>query len=118
MKTQVTAQQVLFYITAYLLWLVNVVVCVVALLEFRSIVNMFWLMSGRSVEVLGVANQVIVLLGGLVVLVYVFFLESYYRRCVARLYALLWRAAWTTAIPIGVLIASVLARYLAFGFVP
>ncbi len=116
--TQATPRWVLFHIVAYLLWLVNVVVCVVALLEFRSTVGMFWLMSGRSFYALGVANQVIVLLGGLIVLVYVFFLESYYRRCVARLYALLWRAAWTTAIPIGVLIASVLARYLAFGFVP
>ena len=116
--TQATPQRVLFYIAAYSLWLVNLVVCAVALLEFRTAVNAAWLMTGSSFETLGVANQVILLVGGLVALVYVYFLESYYRRCVARLYVLLRRVAWTTAIPTGVLLASLLARYLVSGFAP
>ncbi len=118
MKTHVTGQHVLFYIAAYALWLINVVVCAVALLEFRSAVHAVWLTTGSGFEALPVANQVILLVGGLVVLVYVYFLESYSRRCVARLYALLWRAAWTTVIPAGVLLASLLARYMAVGFTP
>jgi hypothetical protein len=118
MMSRATPQRVLFYIVADLLWLANVVVCAVALLEFRSTVSVFWLMTGRRLEVLGVANQVILLLGGLIVLVYVLCLESDYRRCVPRLYALLRRVAWTIAIPIGALLASLLAPYIASRFLP
>ncbi len=118
MTSQATPQRVLFYILAYTLWLVIVVVCAVALLEFRSTFHTFWLLTGLDVEVLGVANQVILLVGGLVVLVYVYFLEGYYRHCVARLYTLLRRVAWTMAIPIGVLLACLLARYIAFSVSP
>ncbi len=118
MTSEATPRRVLFYVLAYTLWLVGVVVCAVALREFRSTVNTFWLMTGRSFEALAVANQVILLVGGLVVLVYVYFLEGYYRHCVARLYALLRRVAWTIAIPVGVLLTCLLARYIASGVSP
>ena len=109
-------QRILFYILVYLLWVVNVVVCTATIIEFRSTVNAFWLITGHSFETLGLANQLILLLGGLVVLVYVLFLESYYRRCVAQLYALLRRFAWTTAIPISVLLGSLVIRHIALSF--
>ncbi len=116
MKSPLTWQRIQFYIPAYLLWLVNMVVCAAALLEFRSAVNTVWLMTGSDFGALGVVNQVILLLGGLVALIYVAFLESYYRRCVPQVSALLRRVAWTTAIPVGVLLASRLASYLASSF--
>lgn len=116
MKSPLTWQRIQFYIPAYLLWLANVVVCAVALLEFRSAVNTVWLMTGRNFGALGVANQVILLLGGLAVMIYVAFLESYYRRCAPQISTLLRRVAWTTAIPIGVLLASLLASYFASSF--
>jgi len=113
--TQATPQRILFYVVAYSLWLVNMVVCGVALIEFRAAVNAAWLMAGSSFEALGVANQTILLVGGLVAIIFVVFLESYYRRCAAHIVALLRRAAWTTAIPAGVLLASLVARYLVSG---
>jgi hypothetical protein len=114
--SQAAWQHILFYILAYLLWLVNTAVCVLALLEFRSAVNVFWVMTGRSLWALGLANQAGLLPGGLAVLAYVVCLEGYYRGCVAQLYALLRRFAWTIAIPIGVLLGSLVIRLIAFGF--
>ena len=111
-----TRQDIPFYVLAYLLWLVNVVVCAVAVIEFRSTVNVFWIMTGHSRWTLGLATQLSLLLGGLAVLVYVVFLESYYRRGVAQIYALLRRFAWTIAIPIGVLLVLLVIRYIAFNF--
>jgi hypothetical protein len=113
----------------------------VAVVEFRSTINMLWVMTGHSRWTLGVADQLSVLLGGLVAFVYIVFLESYYRRNVTQqstksetvndvsspsrvsqrldnlgLYVLLWRFAWTIAIPIGLLVASLVMRRAAFRF--
>jgi hypothetical protein len=129
----------LFYVLAYLLWLVNVVVCTVAVIEFRSTVNVLWVMTGHSRWTLGLADQLSILLSGLVAFVYVVFLESYYRRGVALRsqrpeigngvspqsrvsqwlnhpgpYVLLRRFAWTIAIPIGLLAVSLVMRQVAF----
>ena len=57
MRSPLTWQRIQFYFLAYPLWLANVVVCAVALLEFRSAVNMVWLMTGRNLAALGVAGD-------------------------------------------------------------
>ncbi len=112
--SRTTLTHVLFYVLAYLLWLVNFVVCIVALIEFRSAINAFWVMTGHSRYTLGLADQLSILLGGLVAFVYVVFLESYYRRSVAQVPALLRRFAWTIAIPISLLLVSLALRQIAF----
>jgi hypothetical protein len=136
-----TLKGILLYVLAYLLWVVNVVVCVVAVIEFRSTINVLWITTGHSRWTLGLADQLSVLLGGLVAVVYVVFLESYYRRSVTQqgqkpktgndvspqgrvsrwlnnlgLYVLLRRFAWTIAIPIGLLVVSLVMREAAFRF--
>ncbi len=116
MRSQATWQRILFYILAYWLWLINIVVCIVALVELRSTVTVFWVMTGHSRWTLGLANQLSVLLGGLAMLVYVLVVENYYRRSAAQLYGLLRRFAWTMAIPIGVLLVSLLTRHMADSF--
>ena len=139
--TRTTLQDILLYVLAYLLWLINIVVCIVVVIEFRSTINVLWVMAGHSRWTLGLADQLSVLLGGLVAFVYIVFLESYYRRSVTQqskkpetvndvsspsrvshrldnlgLYVLLRRFAWTIAIPIGLLVASLVMRRAAFRF--
>jgi len=80
--TRTTLQRTLLYVLAYLLWLVNVVVCIVVVVEFRSAINVLWLMTGQSRYSLGLANQLSLLLGGFAAFVYVVFLEGYYRKSV------------------------------------
>ena len=137
--SQTTPKDILSYVLAYVLWLVNVAVCTVVVIEFRSTVNVFWVMTGHSRWTLGLADQICIMLGGLVALVYVVFLESYYRHSITQpsqkpetrhdvsppgravqslnkrgLFALLRRFAWTTAIPIGLLLVSLALRPIAF----
>ena len=125
----------LLFVLAYLLWLVSIVACIVAVIEFRSAINVLWVMTGHSRWTLGLADQLSLLLGGLVAFVYVLFLESYYRRSIEpqssrsetgngtsppsqvsglmnnqRLRVLLRRFAWTFAVPIGLLVASLVIR--------
>ena len=139
--TRTTLQDILLYVLAYLLWLINIVFCIVVVIEFRSTINVLWVMAGHSRWTLGLADQLSVLLGGLVAFVYIVFLESYYRRSVTQqskkpetvndvsspsrvsqrldnlgLYVLLRRFAWTIAIPIGLLVASLVMRRAAFRF--
>jgi len=80
--TRTTLQGTLLYVLAYLLWLVNVVICIVAVIEFRSAINVLWVMTGQNRYTLGLANQLSLLLGGFAAFVYVVFLESYYRHSV------------------------------------
>jgi hypothetical protein len=116
--SRITPKGILLYVLAYLLWLVNVIVCVVAVVEFRLTVNVLWVMTGHSRWTLGLADQISILLGGLVAFVYVMFLESYYRHSVAQVYALLRRFAWTIAIPIGLLLVSLVMRQVALRALP
>ena len=136
--SRTTLKGILLFVLAYLLWLVSIVACIVAVVEFRSAINVLWAMTGHSRWTLGLADQLSVLLGGLVAFVYVLFLESYYRRSVTQqskkpetgndvsspsrvsqrlnnlaLYVLLRRFAWTMAIPIGLLVASLAMRQVA-----
>ena len=128
----------LLFVLAYLLWLVSIAACIVAVIEFRSAINVLWVMTGHSRWTLGLADQLSLLLGGLVAFVYVLFLESYYRRSIAPqsqrpetgtsvspqgqgsgrfnnqgLRILLRRFAWTVAVPIGLLVASLVIREAA-----
>jgi hypothetical protein len=77
-----TLKGFLLYVLAYLLWLVNVVVCIVAVIEFRLTINVLWITTRHSRWTLGLANQLSLLLGDLAAFVYVVFLESYYRQSV------------------------------------
>jgi len=129
-----TLKDILLYVLAYLLWLVNAVVCIVAVVEFRSTINVLWITAGHSRWTLGLADQLSLLLGGLAAFVYVMFLESYYRQSVTQqgqkpktdndvspqgrvsrwlnnlgLAALLRRFAITIMIPLGVYAASLVA---------
>jgi hypothetical protein len=68
MKTNLAAspalQDFLLYLLAYLLWLANIVVCLAAILQLRSTVNVLWVALGRSRWTLGLADQLSLLLGG------------------------------------------------------
>ena len=136
--SRTTVKDMLLFVLAYLLWLVSIVACIVAVVELRSTMNLLWVMAGHSRWTLGVADQLSVLLGGVVALVYIMFLESYYRRSIAqrsekpgdgndvlsqnqvsgrlndqRLCVLLRRFAWTIAIPIGLSVVSLVMRQAA-----
>jgi len=86
MKTELaprlTIKDILLYLLSYLLWLVSVAVCVAAVIQLRSTVNVLWVALGGDRYSLGVANQVSLLLGGFAAFVYVVFLEGYYRESV------------------------------------
>ncbi len=75
---------ILLQVLAYLLWLVNVVVCVAAVIQLRSAVNVLWVALGGDRYSLGLVNQPSLLLGGLAAFIYVVFLESYYRSSITR----------------------------------
>ncbi len=140
-----TPQDILRYVLAYLLLLVNMVVCIVVVIEFRSTINVLWVMTGHSRWTLGLANQLSLLLGGLAAFVYVIFLEGYYRQSIIRrdqrpevssdvstqgqaspqgrisqwltrlgLAVLLRRFAITIAIPLGLLVVSLVMTKVAW----
>jgi hypothetical protein len=148
MKTNPAASPALpdfpLYLLAYLLWLANIVVCLAAVLQLHSTVNVLWVALGRSRWTLGLANQLSLLVGGVVAFAYVMFVESYYRQSVthrekppasgdvpaqahtstqgrisqwltrAGLDVLLRRFTITTAIPLGVYIVSLAAVEVAW----
>jgi hypothetical protein len=134
---RLTLKDILLYALAYVLWLVNVVVCVAAVIQFRSTVNVLWVALGGDRYSLGLVNQLSLLLGGLAAFIYVVFLEGYYRQSITRrgqkpqvggdaaaytpappssrisqwlntvgLTVLLRRFAITTAVPLGLYVAS------------
>lgn len=127
---------------AYLLWLVNTLVCVVVVLQMQSMVNALWVVIGGDRYSLSLVNQVFLLLGGFITFVYVMILLGGYRESAkrvrrpvkdgaalrapdlrhgrlagwladSRVIALLRRFAVATAIPIGVFILSLLVAQVA-----
>jgi hypothetical protein len=133
-------KNVLLYGVVYLLWFLNALICVAVVIQFQSTVNVVWIALGGDRYTLSLVNQVCLLLGGFVAFVYVMSLEGYYRdsithrdgepaksdaittqqqtRLIQRLNdsglgLLLRRFAITTAIPIGVLIACLVALEIA-----
>jgi hypothetical protein len=138
-----TLKNILLYVLAYLLWLVNVAACIAAVIQLRSVVNVLWVALEYNRWTMGLINQLCVLLGGLAACIYVVFLENYYRRSVARkvrepegddvsaqaqispqgsiarrsadprLATLLRRFAVTTAIPVGLVAASLVITEIA-----
>jgi len=78
-----TAGDVLLYVLAYLRWFISTAVCIIAVIELRSAVNVLWVTLGGDRYALGLVNQVTLLLGGFAAFVYVILLESVYRASVA-----------------------------------
>jgi len=146
MKTKIAfspgLEDILLEGLAYLLWLVNILVCIGTVLQIGSIVNALWVVFGGDRYTLSLVNQVWFLLGGFIAFVYVMVLYGAYRESVkrvrqpvkdraalgapdldrdrfagrssdSRVVALLRRFAITTAIPIGALILSLLAAQVA-----
>jgi hypothetical protein len=138
MKTQIDStsplKNILLYAAVYLLWFLNTLVCVAVVIQLQSIANVFWIALGGDRYTLSFISQVSILLGGLVAFVYVMFLESYYRGSITRqvektpsqhqnrfalwltnlrVDVLLRRFAISTAIPIGVLVACLVAFEIA-----
>ncbi|MBI5032920.1 MAG: hypothetical protein HZB51_20560 [Chloroflexi bacterium] len=137
MKTLVTSptlNHILLYGLIYILWFVNIVVCVAALAQVRSLVSVLWIAAGNDVYSFGLINSICLLVGGIVAFTFVMFLEGYYRASFERpvqataspdqssirqkltnwkLDILLRRFAMTTAIPLGVLIVAWVALEIA-----
>jgi hypothetical protein len=146
MKTQSApvpvVKRILLYTLAYVLWLVNIVVCFLAVMQVRSTASALWVVMRGNPWAYGLLNQVILLVGGLIGFAYVVFLESYYREAVAQrlpqaparrtavppalgssrfalwltragLDVLLRRFVITTAIPLGVLALALLVLEVA-----
>jgi hypothetical protein len=86
MKTEspssLTPRCVLLYLLAYLLWLVAIAACIMAVIQVRSMVNVLWIMLGGDRYSLGLVNQVVLLLGGFAAFIYVMLLESHYRESI------------------------------------
>jgi len=137
----------LLYVLAYLLWLASAAVCVAALIQLRSALTAPWAALGGSRYTVNLVSQVGLLLGGLAAFIYVVFLEGYYRASVRRrarpsesddaapartpiarririwlsgtgLHVLLRRFAVTIAIPLGVLILSLVLLEVALRAMP
>lgn len=133
-------KNVLLYVVVYLLWFLNTLVCVAVVLQLQSIVNGIWIALGGDRYTLSLVNQVFLLLGGFVAFVYVMSLEGYYHESITQrdkrpeqstvlttqqqtrliqclndsgLGLLLRRFVITTAIPIGVLVACLVALEIA-----
>ena len=117
---------------AYLLWLVNIVVCVAAVFQLRSTTNAIWLLLGGDRYSLGLVTQLSTVLGGIAAFIYVMWLESSYRESLALrapdsperrparwltrvgLDILLRCFVITTAIPLGLFVALLILYELAW----
>lgn len=97
-----TPKDILLYILAYLLWLVSIAACVVAVMQLQTAANALGAALGSNRYTLRLVNQVCLLLGGLAAFAYAVFLEGYYREGVQR-GILLRRFARTITIPLGVI---------------
>jgi hypothetical protein len=104
-------KRILLYALAYLLWLVNMAVCIAAIIQVRSTVNVLWVAMGGNRYSLGLVNQAILLVGGFAVFVYVVFLEGYYRESIARIAPA--RASGDASLPAQAARQGRLARWLA-----
>lgn len=124
-------KDVLLHGLVYLLWLVNALVCVLAVIQLRSTVNVLWVALGGDRYSLGLVNQLCLLIGGFIAFVYVIFLEGHYRASITPSRAtpaparwtqcltdwgvdvLLRRFVLTTAIPLGIWLASLAVLEIA-----
>jgi uncharacterized membrane protein len=82
--SSLASKGILLHVLAYLLWLVSVVVCVAAVVQLRSTVNVLWVAFRGNRYSLGLVNQLSLILGGLAAFVYILFLEYYYRSSITR----------------------------------
>ncbi|MEW5717228.1 MAG: hypothetical protein AB1817_01235 [Chloroflexota bacterium] len=120
------------YAFAYLLWLVNSVVCIAAVFQLRSTTNAIWLLLGGDKYSLGLVTQLSTVLGGIAAFIYVMWLESSYRESIAPrapdlpprrparwlarvgVDVLLRRFAITTAIPLGLYVVLLILYEMAW----
>jgi hypothetical protein len=108
-----TPQRVLLYVTAYLFWLLSIVACALAAIQFSSTANVLvGLLSGNRYAA-RLANQASLLLVGLVAFGYAIFLEGYYREGAGRGAGLLRRFAITIAVPLGVFVVALALSEIA-----
>ena len=88
MKTKIVIspdlEDILLEGLAYLLWLVNILVCVAAVVQIASIVNALWIVFGGDRYTLTLVNQVCWLLGGFIAFVYVMVQYGVYRESTKR----------------------------------
>ncbi len=77
-------KRMLAYVLAYLLWLVNVAACIVAVIQLRAAINVLWPALGGDRYDLSLINQLVLLVGGLAAFIYIIFLEGHYREAVAQ----------------------------------
>lgn len=127
----------MLFALAYLLWLVNCLVSVVAVIQLRATLNVFWVAFGGNRYTLGLVNQLSIFIGGLIAFIYVMVLESGYRASVvpsepqefstraslarltdSRLGLLLRYFSRTTALPLGVYLACLIALEIALRIFP
>lgn len=130
-------KHVLLFALAYLLWLVNCLVCIVAVIQLRATANVFWVALGGDQYTLGLVNQLSIFIGGFIAFIYVMALESGYRESVApiatpksfphsflsrltdsRLGLVLRYFGKTTALPLGVYLACLIALEIALRIFP
>jgi len=98
--------RVLLLALAYLLWLVGIAACAIAVLQLQSIVNVLGAILGANRYVVRLLSQASLLLGGVAAFAYAVFLEGYYREGATSGALLLRRFARTIAIPLGVIAVS------------
>jgi hypothetical protein len=114
---------------AYLLWLANMLVGAIAVIQVQAAADVVGAMRGASQYAINLANQLTLLLGGFAVFTYSVFLHSHYLESIRPLAqqetgsdaglrpwlqrsgvgVLLRRFAITTAIPIVVLVLALVA---------
>ncbi len=129
-----TLKTILLYGLAYVLLCMNIVASLVALFQIHSAINVLYIALGGDRYMSSLISQVSILVGGLGILIFMVFLEGYYRQSItlqdkkpqllqpahlkikltdSGLAVLLWRFATTTAIPLVLLIVSLLTLEIA-----
>ncbi len=77
--TRRTPREVTLYVLAYVLWLVTLLICILAVLQLRVAVNAVCLAAHVDRYTLSLIDQLCIILGGFLAFLYVMYLEHYYR---------------------------------------
>ena len=122
-------KDILLYAVAYLLWFVNILVCVEAIIQSLALIDLFWAVTRSDRYALSLVNQAFLLVGGFIAFVYVMSLEHNYRACVdheetdaparnGRLRILLRYFARTTAIPLTICLVALAVLWVSVRIFP
>ena len=79
LRPKLTVRDILGYILAYLFWLITAAIGMLAIFQTRNMINVVWPALGGNRWVLRAVDRFGLLLLGLLWLVYVIFVEQYYR---------------------------------------